>query len=350
MENSAPAARPRLVSAFDTFRASASASELSDAVARAARARGVDVDTIAMSDGGEGFVDAFDGDDVTESVAGPRGEAVTARIRLRDTESGLVAVAQVADAVGRTMLQAPTREEALAASSEGVGQLILAAARLGAFRVLLGCGDSATSDAGLGCYRVLRAAGGLPVDVVAATDVTARFLEARRYASQKGVADEDLALVDARLRAARDLYHRECDVDVQAIPRTGAAGGIPGALAALGARLVDGVEEVSRSVRLVERLETASLVVSGEGRLDAGSLEGKVVAGVAARTPPSTPLLVVCGSVEADAAREFIARYPNATLVSLVERFGEERARSETARCVAQVVGAALDDTPIHQF
>ena len=330
----------RVTVAFDKFRDSATSRELGEAAAAAALARGWSVDVVALSDGGEGFRDVFAGRDVALGVAGPLGEEVAARVRLHPSTDGVVGVIESADVVGRHLLAHPTREEALAASSDGLGQLILEGARRGATRLLVGCGGSATSDGGRGCYRVLRAAGGLPVPVTVATDVTARFFDARAYAEQKGVAVEDLDLVDERLRAARDLYLRECGVDVALVERTGAAGGIGGALFALGAELVGGFDVVAREVDLAARLAAASLVITGEGRLDEGTLEGKVVAGVTSLA--TSPVLVICGALEPVGAEQFTARYPAARLVSLVERFGVARALADARDGVRLLVEELL--------
>jgi glycerate 2-kinase len=331
----------RVVAAFDKFRGSATSRELGDAAAHAAREHAHEADVVALSDGGEGFLDVFAGDDVTFRVAGPLGDTVVARLRLHDGPDGPVGVIESADVVGRHLLVHPTPDEALAASSDGLGHLLLEGARLGARRLLVGCGGSATSDAGLGCYRVLRDAGGLPVPVTAATDVTARFFDARRYAEQKGVDPNDLRRVDERLATARALYLEEYGVDVGDVERTGAAGGIAGALFALGATLTGGFDLVAREVALASRLAGASFVVTGEGRLDAGTLEGKVVAGVADLT--TSPLLVLCGSLDDASARRFASRYPAARLVSLVERFGEQRAMADAPGCVRLLVAEALD-------
>jgi hypothetical protein len=115
---------------------------------------------------------------------------VSARVKIVNATSGALGVIEVADVVGRDLMPRPTSANALAATSRGVGHLILAAAQMGADAVLVGCGGSCTSDGGLGCYEVLREAGGLPVPVTAATDVTASFSGARRFAEQKGVASE----------------------------------------------------------------------------------------------------------------------------------------------------------------
>jgi glycerate kinase len=330
-----------VLGAMDKFRGTASARELSDTVVRAARDAGVKADGQPMSDGGEGFRDAFSGDEVVVEVPGPLGETVSAGITVFDTPDGRQAVLEVAEVIGRARLRSPSRDEALRATSAGAGHLLLAAQRLGVTSVLVGCGGSATSDGGLGCYQVVKEGGGLTVPVTVATDVTARFSGLRRYARQKGIRPGDLENLDERLAQVRELYVRERGVDVELLDRTGASGGIPAALAALGAELTSGFEAVARAVSLEGRVDAASLVVTGEGRLDAGSLEGKVVVGVAQFTRVAG-LLVICGSVETKAAEAFRNRFPRATVVSLVQRFGARQARSHVIECVALVVSEEI--------
>lgn len=324
--------------AMDKFRGTASARDLCSAVARAVKANNYTADLQPMSDGGEGFRDAFVGEEVLVEVPGPLGTPVEARITLKDSSSGRLAVLEIAEVVGRDQLISPTRGDSLDASSAGVGHLILSAVALGATSILIGCGGSATSDGGLGCYRVLRAAGGPAVPMSVATDVTARFSGLLRYAEQKGVHPDDLVVLEQRLEDVRALYLEEQGLDVELLERSGASGGIPAALAALGAVLTSGFDVVARSVNLVERVRKSSLVVTGEGRLDAGSLEGKVTSGVASIVGDSAKLLVVCGSVDAEAAHAFVSHFPDAKIVSLEESFGETKSRTDVLDCVQKIV------------
>jgi glycerate kinase len=326
-----------VLAAMDKFRGTASARELSDAVVRAARSAGVAVDGQPLSDGGEGFRDAFTGDEVVVEVPGPLGETVSAGITVIDTADGPRAVLEVAEVIGRERLPSPTPEQALRATSAGAGHLIAAAQRLDVASILVGCGGSATSDGGLGCYQVLKESGGLSVPVTVATDVTARFTGLRRYARQKGIGARDLTTVDRRLKQIRGLYLEEAGVDVELLERSGAAGGIPAALAALGAQLTSGFEAVARAVSLEERISNASLVVTGEGRFDAGSLEGKVVVGVAEMTHVEE-LLVVCGSVDPWAVETFRRQFASAQFVSLVQRFGAREANRNVLECIEMVI------------
>ena len=132
---------------MDEFRGTASAHELVRAVARVAREMGIVMDGQPMSDGGEGFVDAFAGAVTLVEVPGPWGDVVSARITRHRSADAWIAVVQAADVVGRPLVP-PTSDEALAATSVGLGQLIVAASELDVEAVLVGCGDTATSDGG----------------------------------------------------------------------------------------------------------------------------------------------------------------------------------------------------------
>ncbi len=147
-------------------------------------------------------------------------------------------------------------------------------------RVLIGVGGSATTDGGLAALEALGwSLGGL--DVTVACDVTIGFLDAAaRFGPQKGASDAQVALLRRRLERLADVYERRTGVDVTTLEGGGAAGGLAGGLAALGARLEPGFEVVALEAGLEEALEGATLVVTGEGRLDASSFAGKVVGGV----------------------------------------------------------------------
>jgi glycerate kinase len=127
-------------------------------------------------------------------------------------------------------------------------------------------------------------------------------------------------------------------VDVQELEAAGAAGGLAGGLAALGAVLAPGFELVADSIGLEEALAGADLVVTGEGLLDATSFAGKVVGGVARRAAAHRlPVLVVAGDVEATVAERL-------TSVSLVGRFGRRRAWAEPESCITEAVAGFLAD------
>jgi glycerate kinase len=118
------------------------------------------------------------------------------------------------------------------------------------------------------------------LDVTVACDVTTPFLDAARvYGPQKGASQAQIALLGRRLTRLAEHYESRTGIDVRAVEGGGAAGGLAGALAALGATLEPGFDVVAGAAGLGDALEGAAIMITGEGRLDATSLAGKVVGG-----------------------------------------------------------------------
>jgi glycerate kinase len=222
----------------------------------------------------------------------------------------------------------------------GTGQLILRAISLGATRVVVGCGGSATTDGGAGALGVIDSRETLRgVKLVAACDVTSRFLDAARiFAPQKGATPEQVEALTARLERLADSYRADYGLDVTTLPGAGAAGGLAGGLAAFGAEIVSGFELVADFVGLDNHLACADLVMTGEGYLDRQSFSGKVVGGVVAHVAGRVPILCIVGDAAEGAATPAETGTAGFELVSLVERFGPERARSEVLDLLEDVV------------
>src|SRR5699024_10284661 len=138
-------------------------------------------------------------------------------------------------------------------------------------------------DGGQGCLEALEPHSRLRgIELVVACDVTTTFVDAAEvFAPQKGASAAQVALLKRRLERLAQVYEADFGVDVRAIPGSGAAGGLAGGLAALGATLTPGFEVVADTIDLVERMGHADLVVAGEGFLDEQSFRGKAVGGVA---------------------------------------------------------------------
>jgi glycerate kinase len=319
---------PKVVATPDKFRGTATARQVAEAVAAAARTRGWTADEAPVSDGGEGFLDAFRGVRRNSRVRGPHGESVEAAWLLDDR----VAVIESALAVGLTVAGGPEANDPVRADTAGVGQLIAAAVTAGARRVLIGMGGSATTDGGLGALDALEPHGRLAgVELVVACDVDTGFLDAAAiFARQKGASPSQVELLNRRLARLAQVYEERFGVDVRALAGAGAAGGLAGGLAALGARLVAGFEVVADAIELADRIEDADLVVTGEGFLDEQTFAGKAVGGVVGLARSlGVPVLVVVGDGDGSSPVPY---------VSLVERFGSERATEDTLACVAEVV------------
>ncbi|HET7487652.1 MAG TPA: glycerate kinase [Acidimicrobiales bacterium] len=332
---------PRVVAAPDKFRGTASAAEVAGAVGRAAAACGWVCDRVPVADGGEGTLDAVGGSVRRTRVRGPLGEVVEAEWRMLSGGAGLwgdgpTAVIEMARAAGLDLAGGPEWNDPMRASTAGVGDLINAALADRARRVVVALGGSATTDGGLDCLAALRPHGRLAgVELVAACDVTTVFVDAaEEFAPQKGATPAQVALLRRRLERLAQVYLDEHGVDVTGIPGSGAAGGLGGGLAALGATLVPGFDLMADVTELPERIEGADLVVAGEGFLDEHSFAGKAVGGVAELAAEAgVPVLVVAG--------EAFEASP-VPCVSLVERFGRQRAMADTLACIEEAVAEHL--------
>lgn len=327
---------PLVVAAPDKFRGSLTAGGAASAIARAAERAGWDVDEAPVADGGEGILDVLGGRLRRTIVCGPLRERIDAEWRL----NGRVAVIETARAAGLELAGGPHGNDPISATTTGVGELINEAVRQGARRVIVGLGGSATTDGGEGALAVIERLG-LPrnVALIAACDVTTTFVEAASvFAPQKGASPAQVALLTRRLERLAQVYEERYGVDVRTLPGSGAAGGLGGGLAALGAALVPGFDVVAEAIELEERVAGADLVVTGEGYLDEQSFNGKAVGGVVGLASAAhIPVLVVAGEAADVDVPDGVA------VVSLVERFGRERALSEPAACVESVVNTHLE-------
>jgi glycerate kinase len=325
----------RVVAAPDKLRGTAAAAEVAAAVARAAARVGWRCDQVPMADGGEGTLDVLGGPNRTSVVDGPLGDPVEARWRL----DRRTAVIEMARASGLEVVGGPERTDPVAASTAGTGQLIVAALDAGATRVIVGVGGSASTDGGLAALRALHPLGRLKgVELIVACDVRTGFVEAAEvFAPQKGASAAQVELLRRRLERLAQVYRLEHAVDVTTLEGGGAAGGLAGGLAAVGAVLVPGFDLVADEVELYDHIEGADLVITAEGFLDEQSFDGKVVGGVAALAKSAgVPVAAIAGEV-------FDGMGERIEVVSLVERFGEGRARTDTVACIEEVATSLLE-------
>ena len=321
----------RVVVAPDKFKGSLSATDVTARVAAGLAAAGFDgeIVRVPVADGGDGTVDAAVSAGyrrVDLEVTGPIGNAVTASFALADG----TAVIEAAQACGLTLL--PLGEFApLTATSRGVGELILAASRMGAKQIVLGVGGVATTDGGAGLLQALGARllddegrelpdGGAALNRLAeldlsglrelsevefwlASDVDNPLLgphgAASVYGPQKGASGDDVRLLEAGLARWADMAETAVAARVADQPGAGAAGGLGfAALLFLGARMRPGIELLLELSSFSERLDGARLVITGEGSLDAQTLHGKAPVGVAraaAAHRPLVPVVAVAG-------------------------------------------------------
>ena len=294
---------------------------------------------VPVADGGDGTVDAAEAAGYRRAeleVRGPTGGPTTAALALREG----TAIIESAQASGLSRLPGGVAAP-LTASSHGVGELIGAAVRVGAARIVLGLGGVACTDGGAGLVTALGARlldesgaelapGGAALarlhridvsglkdlsgtEVVAATDVDNPLLGARGaaavYAPQNGASAEDVTVLEDGLARWADVTERTLGRGLRDEPGAGAAGGLGfAALAFLGARMRPGIDLLLDLLSFTGHLPGARLVITGEGALDTQTLHGKAPAGVARATAaaaPGVPVVAVAGicSLTADQLR-----------------------------------------------
>jgi glycerate kinase len=321
----------RVVAAPDKFKGTASARDVAAAIGHACWEVGVDCVEVPMADGGDGLLDALGGANRTTIVTGPLGDPVEAGWRL----SKHTAVIEMARASGLTLVGGAAGNAPLDATTTGTGELIDHALDAGARRIIVGLGGSATTDGGFGAIRAITAIARLKrVELLVACDVTTTFTDAATvFGPQKGASPAHVEMLTRRLERLVQMFRDDFDVDVGSIPGGGAAGGLGGALAALGGKLLPGFELVADELDLYDHLDGADLVITGEGQLDATSFAGKVVGGVAAiATEMGIPVLAVVGSIATGTDVDELE------VLSLVDLVGEDIAFREPKRAIEQAI------------
>jgi glycerate kinase len=327
----------------NAFKDAASATEAADAIAKGllASALAPRCERFPVADGGDGtgelLIERLGGEQRRASVRDPLGRRIDASYGL----VGRTALVEMAAASGLRLLR-PDERDPLRVTSFGAGQLIQAALGVGAQRVLLGVGGSATVDGGAGLLEALGAdfldASGAPLAdlprdlarlevidlagvppslaggaLVVLCDVGNPILgpagAAAVYGPQKGASPAVVMALEAALTRFCDVIRRQTGRNVAQLPRGGAAGGVAAGLAGLlDAHLVRGIDYFLDETGFDAALERADLVVTGEGRIDAQTLQGKAPMGVATRAKArGVPVAAFAGQIgdAADLARAF---------------------------------------------
>jgi glycerate kinase len=329
----------KIVIAPNAFKESLTAPEAASWIARGVkkalpRARTV---LVPMADGGAAtartLAASTGGRLVYKRVTGPLGGTVRAHFGMLG--DGKTAVIEMAEASGLGLVP-PGKRNPLITTTYGTGQLIEAALRKGARKIIIGIGDSATVDGGAGMAQALgirlldgagkeirRGGGNLDklaridtthkctllakASIIVACDVdnplTGPHGAARVYGPQKGATPAMVKLLEKNLRHLARIIKRDLHKDIRTVPGAGAAGGLGGGLMAfLNARLSSGVKIVAEVCRLREKIKGASLVITGEGRLDGQTARGKTPFGVACIAHElGVPVIAINGSLGDDA-------------------------------------------------
>ena len=327
----------KIILAPDTFKESLSAAELCDAMDAGIKrvVEDAEVIHIPMADGGEGTVDALvsatGGQIEPAVVSGPLEDPITARYGILG--DGATAVIEMAEASGLALVP-PEQRDPLKTTTYGTGELILSALNRGCRKIIVGIGGSATTDCGTGMaqalgVRFLKDDGrqiealmngylmgevndidltGLhpaveQTEFLVACDVDNPLLGPRGavyvYSPQKGASEDELEVLESRMRHVIGIIEDVTGRSVRDIPGTGAAGGLGAGLTAfLDAELKPGIDIVLEACKFRERIEGARLILTGEGKVDAQTAYGKTIAGVASiGNQMGIPVLVIGGQL-----------------------------------------------------
>ena len=330
--------RVRILIAPDKFKGSLSAPAAADAIARGLRSVWPDaqLDMAPIADGGEGFAEALTvalgAEWVNVQTEDAIGRPIMARYAWQDIER--LAILEMSEASGLHRLAAQERAP-LRADTFGTGVLVAHAIARGARCILVGLGGSATTDGGTGMARALgfrfldhdgrdfsAAPGALPSlahvvqpgdlimpEILAACDVQNPLLGERGaacvYGPQKGADATTVALLDRGLTRLADVCTMDLGCDYREVPGSGAAGGLGfGLLTFCNAKIRPGFDMIAETLRLGERIAAADLVITGEGRIDDQTLDGKGPAGVAALARAAGKRVIAFGGAITAAAED----------------------------------------------
>ena len=289
--------RPVLV-APDSFKGTFRASEVAGAIGRGLERAGLmPPDLCPVADGGEGTIDVLlprlGGELVAVAANDPLGRAIDGAFAL--VEGGGTAIVETAAASGLSLVASDERD-AWAASTYGTGELIAAAAQAGAAVIVVAVGGSATTDGGAGALEAIDDAGGLGgARLVVLCDVRTPFEDAPKvFGPQKGADPATVSRLERRLDTLASGWAR----NPRGVPMTGGAGGLSGGLWAVhGAALEPGAPWILDALDFDPRMRAARAVVTGEGRLDDQTLQGKLVGEIGTRARQSgVPLHAIVGT------------------------------------------------------
>lgn len=317
----------------DSFKGTLTAKQAAAAMAEGFSSAGYgDILRCPLADGGEGSAEilagVLGGKMIKARAHSPLGEMITAEYAL----CGDTAVIESAAASGLTLIP-KSRRRAMEASSRGTGELMLEALEAGALKLIVTLGGSAMTDGGTGALSALGVRfcgadgallpdGGGSLSAIESIDVSGldkRLKNARIhllsdvrsplcgqhgsayvFARQKGASDEEIRILDRGLAHFAGKVYYITGKDCSGLPGAGAAGGLGFGLCSFcGAEILPGFAGIADAVRLEELIGQSDLVVTGEGKTDATSAQGKLVGGVAAMAEKySVPCVVISGAVE----------------------------------------------------
>ena len=293
-----------IIVAIDSFKGCLTSMEANQAAAEGIRRVLPDAEIVQVpvSDGGEGFLEAFHaaigGELVEVTVRDPLMRPIKAKYLLK----GETAVIEMAQASGLTLLTNEERNP-MVATSYGTGQLVADAVRKGAKHVIVGLGGSATSDAGIGMLQALKE--NLPpkdVRFTIASDVKNPLYgengAAQVFAQQKGATADDVLQLDERARKFAEDSARHFGYDRSQEEGAGAAGGLGYAfLQYLDADCKPGIQLLLETIHFDEMVKGANLIITGEGAADRQTMMGKLPMGILQRSA-GVPVCLIAGRIK----------------------------------------------------
>ena len=339
----------KIIIAPDSFKESLSAEGVANAVGRGFGEvfPSAELVLLPVADGGEGTTDALIaatvGQRISQKATGPLGDQVDAfwgmlgsKTPQENQVNHQTAVIEMAAASGLDLIT-PEQRDPLKTTTRGTGELILAALEQGAQHIIIGLGGSATNDGGAGMLQALGIklldelgndipAGGGGLSKLQSIDLSQMDCRLKNvhfevacdvdnpligpngasaiFGPQKGATPELVERLDQNLKHFAELTLAATGKDIINASGAGAAGGLGGAfLGYLNANLKSGIDIVLDAVAFESYLEGASLVVTGEGRIDSQSVRGKTPVGVSKRVKAvgDIPVIALAGSVSSDA-------------------------------------------------
>ena len=340
----------KTVIAIDSFKGCLSSVEANRAAAEGVRSTcpGAEIVEVPVSDGGEGFLEAFHaaigGRFVTVPVMDPLMRRISARYLLK----GQTAVLEVAEAIGLTLL-GPEERNPMVASSYGVGQLVADAVKNGARHIIVGLGGSATMDAGRGMLQALTGFESLrDIRFTIAADVDNPLCgeqgAARVFGPQKGATSQMVRLLDDEARQFAADSARRFGYDRSGMKGAGAAGGLGYAfLQYLDAEFVPGAELLLSTIGFDALVADAALVITGEGSADRQTLMGKLPMGILQHSG-RVPVCLIAGRVD-DRPELLRAGFSHVECINppslgLEEAMMKEVAQQHIRSTVRQLLGA----------
>ena len=325
----------KIIIATDSFKGALTAREASDIIADEVRRAFPDCEIIKMpiADGGEGSVDAvlsaIGGEVMSATVTSPDFRQIDATYGIADNGTAIIEMAQSSGITRQLKLNPMTSD------TRGFGELILAALNKGVRAFTLCIGGSATTDGGCGmaaalgvkfldkldkcffpCGETLRY-----IERIDMSGIDKRIAEsaftvmcdvdnplygecgaAYIYGPQKGADPEQVKILDEGLRHYGNILYEHFGKIFSEIPGAGAAGGLgAGCMAFLGAELKSGVDAILELYSFRSQLQGTDLVITGEGKLDSQSFQGKVLSGII-RESGNVPIIAICGACDCDPA------------------------------------------------